>query len=525
MEQPASVHGLLRSSVGRHPQRAAVDDPSWGVVTYGELDDLSRRVRDRFSRLGVLPGDRVGLVLRKSVDAVACIFGALRAGAAYVPVDADAPAGRAAHILSDCSVRVVVTHRALEPSLREAFSAKGFDPVVVALDASGEDASLPLDLWLREADREDPAPVGDDAESGPDDLAYILYTSGSTGLPKGVMLTHGNALSFVGWCSEVFDPGPEDVFSSHAPFHFDLSILDLYVSLKHGGRLVLVGEEAGKEPLSLAQLISEKGITVWYSTPSILNLLATYGKLERHDFGALRLVLFAGEVFPPGQLRALQAHWPGPRYFNLYGPTETNVCTWYEVPGRVPEERVEPYPIGVICPPNRGRVVDLDGSPLAPGEEGELVVSGPNVMVGYWNRPDLNAKVFLSRGDGGTWYRTGDVVVEEAEGYRFVGRRDRMVKRRGYRVELGEIEAALAAHPDVRESAAVAETTADGGVRIHAFLSSRGEERLSILTLKRYCAAHLPKYMVPDVFHNVGALPRTSTDKIDYQGLKQSLLG
>jgi amino acid adenylation domain-containing protein len=519
-----SVHALLARSAERYPDRVAVDDPGQGTITYAELDRLSGRVRDRLRHLGVTPGDRVGVVLRKSVDSVACIFGAMRAGAAYVPVDAEAPAARAAHILSDCSVRVLVTHRHLEPTLREALAEKGADPFIVSLEPAEENRPLPLEAWLREAESGERAPEVDDVHPDSDALAYILYTSGSTGRPKGVMLSHGNALSFVDWCSETFEPGPKDVFSSHAPFHFDLSILDLYLSLKHGARLVLIGEEAGKEPLSLAQLIADKGITVWYSTPSILNFLATYGRLERHDFGALRLVLFAGEVFPPGQLRALQAHWPAPRYFNLYGPTETNVCTWYEVAGTVPDDRVEPYPIGTICPPNLGRVVEPDGSTAGPGEEGELVVAGPNVMMGYWNLPELNARVFLTDGEGRRWYRTGDVVVEEPGGYRFVGRRDRMVKRRGYRVELGEIEAALAANPEVREAAAVAESLPDLGVRIHAFLSPRDGGKLSVLALKRFCAERLPRYMVPDVFHSIDALPRTSTDKIDYQGLKGRLV-
>jgi acyl-coenzyme A synthetase/AMP-(fatty) acid ligase len=334
------------------------------------------------------------------------------------------------------------------------------------------------------------------------------------------MLTHRSATSFVDWCSSVFEPHRGDRFSSHAPLHFDLSILDLFVPLKHGASLVLIGDEVGKDPLRLAPLIAAQRITVWYSTPSILSLLAQYGKLARYDFGALRFVLFAGEVFPVPHLRLLKSQWRSPRYFNLYGPTETNVCTYYEIPDHIPDSRTEPFPIGRSCEHLRCEVVGADG-PVVQGEEGELVVSGPGVMAGYWNLPEQNAQAFLVSASGERWYRTGDLVVQTPEGiYLFRGRRDRMIKRRGYRVELGEIEAGLSGHPAAREVAVVAVPDGGGGVRIKAFLSLRGDQRPSIIDLKQFCVDRLPRYMTPDSFTFVDALPRTSTDKIDYQALK-----
>jgi acyl-coenzyme A synthetase/AMP-(fatty) acid ligase len=302
--------------------------------------------------------------------------------------------------------------------------------------------------------------------------------------------------------------------------HFDLSILDIYVAVKHAARLVLIGEELGKDPRSLAPVIASEGITVWYSTPSILSLLANFGRLERHDFQALRLVLFAGEVFPIPQFRRLAERWPHPRFFNLYGPTETNVCTFYEVP-EIPDEGAAPFPIGSVCPPNRCRVVDEHGRDVSPGTEGELVVSGPNVMQGYWSLPERNARAFLESEPEVRWYRTGDVVIETDGLYVFQGRRDRMVKRRGYRVELGEIEAGLTRNPDLREVAVVA--VPDGeAVKIQAFVTAAGESHPSIIDLKRHASAHLPQYMVPDTFHVLEGLPRTSTDKIDYQRLLEA---
>jgi amino acid adenylation domain-containing protein len=354
-----------------------------------------------------------------------------------------------------------------------------------------------------------------------DNLAYILYTSGSTGLPKGVMLSHRNALSFVDWCSQVFEPGETDRFSSHAPFHFDLSILDIYVSIKHGATLVLVGEEIGKDPVRLAQLIADKRISVWYSTPSILSFLAQYGKLDRYQFPDLRLVLFAGEVFPVKHLRMLKNLLPQPRYFNLYGPTETNVCTFFEIPRTFSPDRTQPFPIGKACSHYLIQVVDEQGQEVEQGQMGELIAAGPGVMQGYWNLAEKTVKGFLVDATGQRWYKTGDIVVQGEDGdYLYISRRDRMVKKRGYRIELGEIEAGLYRHPGVKEAAVIAIANDEDGVQIKAFLSFRGEQVPSRIELKRFCADTIPTYMIPDFFSYLDSLPKTSTDKIDYQKLK-----
>ncbi len=512
-----SLHQLLDLSASQFLDNIAVEEAETGSMRYRELARLSDRLRDRLREMGVERGDRVGICMRKSADAVASIFGIIKAGAAYVPADPTAPASRNAFIFHNCGVSVLIVEARLAEALRLEFSRVGFAPEMIVLEGTG--AGVPLTKALDQLDVLSPAPSTATVVPNSSHLAYILYTSGSTGRPKGVMLSHGNAACFIDWCSDVLQPNENDRFSSHAPFHFDLSILDIYVPLKHGATLVLVEEQLGKDPARLAPWIAEKKITVWYSAPSILSLLAQFGKLEQQDYSSLKIVLFAGEVFPIKYLKLLKSLWPHPRYLNLYGPTETNVCTFYEVPQLIPESQTEPVPIGKACPYCASLVVDESGSEVGVGAQGELCIAGPSVMEGYWNLPENTVKAFLSRRDA-RWYRTGDIVVELPDGnYKFLGRRDRMIKKRGYRIELGEIEVALYRHPAIKEAAVLAFPD-DDGVPIKAFISTRDGSKLSVIELKKFCSENLPLYMVPDLFCSLESLPKTSTDKIDYQKLK-----
>jgi acyl-coenzyme A synthetase/AMP-(fatty) acid ligase len=233
------------------------------------------------------------------------------------------------------------------------------------------------------------------------------------------------------------------------------------------------------------------------------------------------MVLFAGEVFPVKHLRLLKNLLPKPRYFNLYGPTETNVCTYFEIPATIPEDQTKPFPIGEACAHYRVQVVDERGQEVGIGQMGELIAGGPGVMQGYWNLPEKTANAFLVDSTGQRWYKTGDIVVQNHDSnYLYVSRRDRMVKKRGYRVELGEIEAGLYSHPDVKEAAVISVSNDENGVQIKAFLSFRGEKRPSRIELKRFCTETLPAYMIPDFFSFQDSLPKTSTNKIDYQKLQ-----
>jgi len=516
--QQSALHQFFIQSSQLFPDRPAVIEAGAFDITYQKLAELSDRVRDYLHYKGVKKGDRVGIYMRKSIDTVATLLGILKIGAAYVPVDPNAPVARNAFIMHDCKVALVVIDERFQQQLIHEIQNLGSSPNVLVISNPGGGIGIAAALESSDStNRNHFETITPELR----DLAYILYTSGSTGKPKGVMLSHENAINFINWCSEIFRPNEQDRFSSHAPFHFDLSILDIYLALKHGSALVLVPDDIGKDPNKLAPFIAEQKITCWYSAPSILSLLAQYGQLGSRDYSSLRLVLFAGEVFPIKHLRSLVNLLPNPRYFNLYGPTETNVCTSYEVKLPIPDERTIPFPIGEICAHLEGKVVDEYGNEVAKGNPGELCISGGNVMVGYWGQLEQSKKAFLED-DNTRWYRTGDIVVELDDGnYLYQGRRDRMVKRRGYRVELGEIEAALYRHSLIKEVAVVAVADEESGTRIKSFLSCKEKKHPSIIEMKRFCTENLPIYMTPDEFIWCEALPKTSTDKIDYQRLKE----
>jgi amino acid adenylation domain-containing protein len=513
------LHHYTLAAAAGSGERTAIVEGTGRSVSFSELARISEMLRDRLTALGIRRGDRVGVYLHKSADSVAAMLGALRAGAGYVPVDPGAPARRNAFIFANSGAKVVIVEARFAAALRSELAGADAQPELIVLDGVG--GGEPLKTRLKAINAANPAPSTTDAKVDGDDLAYILYTSGSTGRPKGVALTHRSACSFVDWCSETFEPTACDRFSAHAPFHFDLSIFDIWVSLKHGATLVIIDEHLGKDPAGLAGFIAEQRISIWYSAPSILSLLAQRGNLLDHDYRNLRMVLFAGEVFPVTHLRALKRLWPRPEYYNLYGPTETNVCTFHPIPSIVPDDRSEPYPIGKVCAHLRAMVVDDNGRCLPDDAEGELCIAGPGVMAGYWALPEMTERSFLTDSDGTRWYQTGDIVAHDQRGdFKFLGRRDRMVKKRGYRIELGEIESCLHNHDEVREAAVVAIADEDAGLRVQAHLGTENGKRLSLINLKQFCSEHLPVYMVPDSFVFHDTLPKTSTGKIDYQALK-----
>jgi amino acid adenylation domain-containing protein len=353
-----------------------------------------------------------------------------------------------------------------------------------------------------------------------------LYTSGSTGMPKGVVLSHRHALTFVEWGVRTFAVTPEDRLSNHAPLHFDLSVFDIYVSLHTGACVHIVPDDVAPFPPKLAQWMDEERITVSYSVPSALIRLLGHGNIERFEYRALRAVLFAGEVFPMKYLLQLMQRWPHARYYNLYGPTETNVCTYYEVPADIPADAKE-IPIGAAISNCECFAIDDQGKVVQPGGSGELYVRGPLLLLGYWNQPAKTTEMLVPNPIQTAYpemaYRTGDICRMDSDGnYWFTGRRDHMVKSRGYRIELGDIEAALYKHEGINEAVLVAVPDEEVGARLHAFVvphaPSLGEKELA-----SFCSSQLPRYMVPEFFWFETELPKTSTGKIDRQALSRRL--
>jgi len=515
---------LLSDSASRYPAKTAVSARGRNL-TYGELEQRSNQLAHLLAQRGVKKGDRIGLFFPKCVESLVCMLGALKAGAVYVPLDPQAPVDRIAYIMADCGIRVLLTNAEKRKAL-DSKTLHNLHSCILIDGPSGESNGSGVLPWSLLAEYPaDHAPQLTLIES---DLAYILYTSGSTGRPKGVMIAHRTALTFVDWCSAKFKLQPDDQLSNHAPLHFDLSVFDVYNSLEAGATLHLVTEDIALFPATLASFIETRGITVWYSVPSALTLLLLHGNLKAEKLRQLRIVLFAGEVFPMKYLRQLAALLPHVDLYNLYGPTETNVCTYYKVRRDLLPSQ-EKLPIGIACENTEVFAVNDGGEIITqPGESGELLVRGPAVAYGYWADVEKTRKMVVANlfqpNFEEKMYRTGDLVQLEEDGnYSFLGRRDSMIKSRGYRIELGEIENAFLSHPGVREVAALAIPDDVVGNRIKAVVALHTGSSVQPVELQQHCAARIPKYMIPDQIEFCESLPKTSTGKIDRVGLVREL--
>lgn len=484
-----SLHQLVIAAAARDPGALAVAGPA-GELRYGDLDRQANALAQVLAEHGVGPGDRVLIWLGKSPLAVIAMQAVLRLGAAYVPASSTTPVGRVALTARDCGARVVCA----EGDLHSLISAElGSGACCLNLDDKA---------WLHEGPV---TPVNYEVRA--DDLAYILYTSGSTGTPKGVCISHENARAFVDWAVHELGVRPGDRLVNHAPFTFDLSVLDFYAAFAAGATVCLVPAGLAYAPGRLTDFLHRERISIWYSVPSaLIMMMRDGGLLDRTAPKSLRAVLFAGEPFPISYVRGL-ANWTSARLLNLYGPTETNVCTFHEVtPADLDRDR--PVPIGK--PASRSNVwMEEPDSRLGRGDDtGELIVDGPTVMLGYWGGE-------RQRGP----YHTGDLVRLLPDGsFDYVGRDDHMVKVRGHRLELGEVEAVLGSHPDAAEVAVITSGEAID-CRLLAFIVLRSEGNSGILAFKRHGSVFLPPYMIPDEILFVTKLPRTVNGKVDRAAL------
>jgi amino acid adenylation domain-containing protein len=517
------VNYLLSHSVDRgadrQPGHEAIRCAGAGL-TYADLARRSNALARILVAHGVRRGDRVGIFMNKSLDSAVAIYGVMKAGGAYVPLDPFAPTSRLAFVIRDCGIRhLVTTDLKLDQS---ALLDEDLGTLACLIGSRPRDGFVTVS-WSDVHDA--PFDTAPDLQLTEQDLAYILYTSGSTGTPKGIMHTHRSGLSFAEWAAATYGLTSEDRVSNHAPLHFDLSTFDFFATAQAGGTTVIVPEAVTKLPAEQARLMEREKLTVWYSVPFALIQLLDRGNLGKLDLRALRWVLFAGEVFPTKHLRRLVEAFPGVRFSNLYGPTETNVCTYYHVPSALPPGD-EAIPIGRPCRNVQSLIVDEDNRPVADGQPGELLIRGGVVMRGYWGRPDLNTRGFfrLQVFDGiydDVFYRTGDLVEALPDGnLKYLGRLDRQIKTRGYRVELDEVEAALLSLPSVEEAAAFTVPDGNGSSLIEAAVTPKGGAVLTPEAVVNHVSGLLPPYAVPVRVQVMDVFPRTSTGKINRRELE-----
>lgn len=502
-------------------------------MTYSELEADSNRLARLLVRNGVEPKDRVGLLLGKSMESIVCLFGVLKAGAVYVPIDPAAPVSRLRHILRNCGIRfLIASGKGARPLFDEEEATEHSLDTVLLVDPTEprrdiRDISRRILSWEDLHSCEDlPLPVIPGTEVEP---AYILHTSGSTGIPKGVAISHRNALSFVEMAADFFGIRPEDRLSNHASLTFDLSMFDIYVAIKAGAAVVLVPENLSMFPVKLAEYISRTSITVWNSVSSVLSLLAVRGNLEKYRFPELRTVIFSGEILPVKYLRVLMAQMKETVFYNIYGQTEANSSTYYRLDG-LPEKDEWKIPIGKPFPNFEVFVLDEKGQWVGDHRgEGELYVKGPTVAMGYWGDTERTREKFVPDprmpGSPVCVYRTGDRVRwDEEENLLFLGRMDNLVKSRGYRIELDEVEVALNSHPSVRQAAAIPVPDELIGNRIVACISCLEGAGADAMEILHHCSRTIPHYMIPAAVLFYVDLPRNANGKIDRKKLVKDLL-
>lgn len=488
--------GFLRQAAAR-PAATAVLTGS-RVLTYGELEARSRAVACRLGSQGVGRGDVVPVVMTKGWEQVVAVLGVLRAGAAYCPVDADLPAERISHLLDGCSARVALVQSPNESRI----GALGSRPVLCV-------------------DRLEPSAGHTCARTGePADLAYIIYTSGSTGQPKGVMIEHRAAVNTIEDVNQRLGLTPEDRVFGISSLSFDLSVWDVFGALAAGAALVLPEATRRPDPLGWAQAAVRHGATVWNSVPALAQMLAEVVE-QRPEAGLppVRAFLMSGDWIPTELPDRLRSHWHDARVIAMGGATEASIWSnIYEVGQVDPGWRSIPY--GVPLRNQSMRVLDHRLELCPPWAVGRIHIGGAGLSRGYWQDAGRTDERFIRHPvTGERLYATGDLGCYRPDGtIEFLGREDRQLKIQGFRVEPGEVEAAIREHPAVAECVVSAEATPGGQRRLVALVVPREDRPLDGRTVLTHLRARLPHYLIPGQIHVLERLPLTSNGKVDVAG-------
>ena len=488
------VHQLFEAQVARTPEAVAVEHHEQ-FVTYRELNACANRLAHHLVTLGVRPGDYVPIFLERSVDLVTAELAVLKSGAVYVPIDPTFPAERQAFMVGDCGAKVVVCAAGFRLPEGLTTTRLDIDAGMLRQGAAGN-LALPLDSAA---------------------IAYVMYTSGSTGQPKGVMVPH-RAISRLVLNSGYVKLDASDRVAFAANPAFDATTFEVWAPLLNGGRLVVIDQEVLLEPSRLGQALRRHAVSVLWLTVGLFNQSAD---ALAEELPGLRYLLVGGDALDPRVIARVLRNSPPQHLINGYGPTETTTFAITHEIAAVPEAAAS-IPLGRPIANTRIYILDANLEPVPIGVTGEIYIGGAGVARGYLNRPELTAERFLpdpfARGPDVRIYRTGDLARWRADGsIEFLGRIDHQVKIRGFRVELGEIEARLAEHPAVREAVVLAREAAPGDKRLVAYYT--GEPGIAAETLRAHVSTTLPDYMTPTAFVKLPRLPLTTSGKLDRNAL------